>query len=577
MSVASCCPAGRPLNADLLYWLDDPRAARGVYVLDGPGWTLHPYPDLADRARGISQQLRARGVGSGIAVGLAADGLIDFMCGLFGVLHAGGTVVPVSTERASETVASAETRRRLHATSAGLVAMVSTGPAQLRTNRVHGVPTCLLEDRRVSSLDRVGGPDPALVQFTSGSSGHARGLRITADNLAANTSMIAAWLEIGPDDAITSWLPLLHDMGLVGTFLTSVAAQINLWQLTPAQFLKQPARWLECFGRHGATIGAAPAFGYGYLGRRVRQSQVAGMDFSAWHSAIVGAERLSARTLGEFVKLLTPYGFHAAAVRPAYGLAEATLAVAGHPLRSGAPHVVRLERTSLALGAPVRHAAAGELGLAHAEGDGSLLCSSGGALPGAEVTIVGEDGAEVPDETLGEIVVRGRSVAAGYTDGGAGESRVEGGVVHTGDAGFVSGGELFVLGRMGDAVKVRGRLICVEGLEAAISEVLGLPTNRIAVVARDTDAVDVVIETQSGELAATDGLGARVRACVGPSLEVTIWAAAPGSIPRTTSGKPRRRKMWQLLQVGALDASPLSGDPLGLEPSIGVGRTAMPG
>jgi fatty-acyl-CoA synthase len=178
----------------------------------------------------------------------------------------------------------------------------------------------------------------ALLQFTAGSSGSPRGVRSSWRNLEKQVAALHQWVRWRQDDSVASWLPLYHDMGLIGMFLCSVVHRADLWLLRPEHFLRSPASWLECLGRFGATMaGGGSTFGYAYAAKKVTASELEGMDFSRWRVAAVGAERVDPAALDRFARLVAPNGFRREAFLPGYGLAEATLALTGSKLRSCQP------------------------------------------------------------------------------------------------------------------------------------------------------------------------------------------------------------------------------------------------
>ena len=499
------------------------------------GWALHDYGDLARRVRGVSAQLRAAGVAPGDRVIVPAGDVVDFVCHLFGTLHAGATAVPLGPGDVA-TVARVS----------GARFAVAAGVSEALAPRVRVIEA---DGRCATAAEAVPPAATALIQFTSGSSAAPRAVPISRANLEANVQTIARWLGIGPDDAAASWLPLHHDMGLIGLLIVPVACQMTLWSMRPRDFLLRPRTWLECFGTHGATLGAAPDFAYGLVARRVRPDRLAEMDFSRWRVAIAGAERLTA-SLGRFAALLQPCGFDPKALRPAYGLAEATLAVTGHT-GDDVARVAEVDAQALAPGRPVRVRRTRPLTAPSAASAADVCVASGPPLPGNAVEICDDAGRPLPDGVLGEIVVRGPGVAAGYLGAPAGSTRFEDGLV-TGDAGFLLDGELFVLGRMADGLKVRGRMWHAEGLEHELAEGLGVPVTRCAVVARWTDpagGVAAIVEQPPGDWApkAVELLRARL----GSGVPVTVHA---GPILRTTSGKPRRRAIWDRLAASAAGA-----------------------
>ena len=349
--------------------------------------------------------------------------------------------------------------------------------------------------------------------------------------------------------ATASWLPLHHDMGLIGCLITPVVDGSDVRLLAPEEFVQRPLRYLRCFAAppagSGAELTAMPSFGLRYVARRVRPDALAGLDFTGWRAVIVGAERVSAEALERFHALLGPFGLSRRALLPAYGLAEATLAVTGLPVAEEWS-AVRVAPATLGLGAEVA-----------TDAGAPPLVGCGRPLAGVEVTVTGEDGAPLPDGHVGEIEVRSPALMAGYQrPAGAGEesrslTELAGGALRTGDAGFVRDGQLHVLGRLGDSMKVRARAVFAEDLETALAE-LGLPPHRIAValgVRGGTPTAVAVLERGRAEwVPQVESLLRRGA----EGAEVVVAQGPPGTIPRTSSGKPKRRELWRAFLAGRL-------------------------
>lgn len=501
-------------------------------------------------------QLQDRGVGRGDVVAVCGPSGVDFTAAFFGTLHAGAIPALLSPPHSAGAGDADHTATVLETVKPKLV-VVDESCAASAANAAHRTSLHLeaLQLKRTSlgRLEPSCSPDVALLQFTSGSATSPRAVAISWKNVESHVGMLAEWLEWDCSATVASWLPLYHDMGLIGLLVTPVCIQSDLWLMQPQQFLAEPVRWLECFGSHGATITAAPTFGYAYLTRRVSASELSALDFSAWRHAVVGAERVDPRTLTSLVELLRPRGFDPAAVRPAYGLAEATLAVTGEA-PTVAPKAVMLDWSTMNVGAPVQIRARKPLMQIGEAGSVDWLVSCGTPLRGLAVSIVGEDGRELAEGSLGEIVVRGASVAKSYVDGGEGLTRFEQDRLLTGDAGFLLHGELFVVGRIADSVKVRGKRVYAETLEAAVAATLGIPPGKCVAVASPAagnDEIAVVVECPSAANPSLDDITRVVRSQAGPSVGIKAYRAPPGSIPRTTSGKPRRRELfWRLMCDG---------------------------
>ena len=553
-SVSSATAAG------LLDWLDEPRAGHGMRFADEEGgWTLWEYPRLAALVGGAAEQIAAlRHAREGV-VSLVLRSGPGFFAGFVGALAAGNTpsplALPAFIRDRSQYVEHAASILR---TAQPVLVLVDEGSEEIVAEAAEaaGLPG------RVARIEFRGGPadaappaapaELALLQFTSGSSGRPRAVRVTWENLEANVAMIRRWLRMRPDDATATWLPLYHDMGLIGCMVTPMVNQSDVWVMRPDQFIRDPVRWLECYGVHGAQLGVAPNFGFGYANKRLDDEALARMDFSEWRVATVGAERLDADVLGRFARRLEPRGFRASTFLPAYGLAEATLAVTGVPL-GDVPRAVRPDWRGARFGEPLPIDATTLLTDAERIGSGDgWLVGCGAPHPRVGVAIVGEDGGELPEAHLGEIAVTGPTVAAGYSGEPGASTRFEGDRLLTGDAGFLLDGELYVMGRLGDSVKVRGRTVFVEDLEARTAA-FGVPKGKCAVLAGTHAGANVlaaVVELPPGEWA--DELAAMLEREGDETARVTVVAAEPGSIERTSSGKPRRRVMWQRLVAGEL-------------------------
>jgi acyl-CoA synthetase (AMP-forming)/AMP-acid ligase II len=545
----------------LLDWLDEPRPGHGFHFADDDGgWTLWDYPRLAALAASAAEQIvaireRPQGV-----VSIVTHTGPAFIAAFVGALAAGNTPSPLALP-----VFARDRHRYVEHAAAILeiakptlvVADESVLDVMRDASAMAGLtqPICSLSLTESSQGTRANPAEHALLQFTSGSSGHPRGVRVTSTNLESNLTMILRWLEAGPEDQTTSWLPLYHDMGLIGCFLTPTVKQADVWIMRPDQFIADPLRWIECLGARGVNISVAPNFGFAYAAKRLTDEALAGMDFTSWRVAIVGAERLDPAVLGAFARRLAPYGFSARTLLPAYGLAEATLAVTGVPLRK-VPRVVRPRWKSARFASPLAIDARASIDDADEIGTGEgWLVGCGEAHSGVSVAIVDEREDVLPDGHLGEIVVAGDTVADGYEGVNEGSTRFVGDHrIATGDAGFILDGELFVAGRLGDAIKIRGRTVFVEDIEARLTTVEEVKHGKCVVLAGSEATIDLiaaVVEAPPG--AWVDAVAKILRTEGGASVAIKVCAAPAGAIERTSSGKPRRRVMWRSLLDGRLE------------------------
>jgi acyl-CoA synthetase (AMP-forming)/AMP-acid ligase II len=554
----------------LLDWLESPAEHHGLHVMSpDERWTFHSYQDLARMVFASAERLRSERVLPGDGVAIALESGPEFTAGLFGVLAVGATPIPLAPpgrlrspahyRQQLEGILRASQPRALITGDSFLRAMDAPDLSALVSRHITvDLAELARADSPVGKIDR---PEHALSMFTSGSSGPPKGLKISLPALEANIESIRQWLEMTPDDATATWLPLYHDMGLIGCFLTPVVNGSDLWIMTPDNFIRSPLNWLSCFGLRRARLTASPNFGLEHVLRRVTADQLEGQDFTDWRALILGAERINPIVLDRFHDLLAAHGFRRRTYLPAYGLAEATLAVTGVEINAE-PRVVTVDPRSLNQG--------GRISIQPA--DSALepamvsLVGCGRPLGGNTVTVVDVDNALAGDGHLGEIVVTSPSAASEYLgDGGSRTSTtITRGIIRTGDAGMLLDGELFVVGRLGDSVKIRGRAIFADDLEVLVATLPGLHDTRPIVVLGTVDGVDsvaVIVRRapgdwmrQAAELLRRETEGMRVMICT----------HTRGVTPRTTSGKPRRRPLWAALLRRELDvAAVFDGDAAG--------------
>ncbi len=535
-----------------------------------------PYDGLACRAYSAAAQIQARRGSRPFVVIVLPTGL-EFVASFFGSLAAGATPSPIAPPTILDdlSVYAQHLAGLLRVARPGLIvtnsdfrsivakAARSAGVgAEVHELRLEGAAAIQQTEARA---------ELALLQFTSGSTGRPRGARISFANLQSNIAMLQEWQNVGPQTAVASWLPLHHDMGLIGCMLMPIVSQVDCWIMPPDEFVRNPVRWLECFGTGRATLTASPTFGLAYVNKRVSDDQLQGLDFGSWEGAVIGAERIDAGVMRRFAERLRAHGANTSVLVPAYGLAEATLAVTGVPV-GAIPTAARPDWSTFRFGHPVVARARAPIHDAAPVGDGvGWIVSSGRPLEGVNVSIVA-DGEDLPSGHLGEIVVQGPSIFQGYEAdvGVIGPEATE--ALHTGDAGFLLDDELFVAGRIGDGVTVRGRNLYAEDLEAHMARVPGLSRGRYAVVAgreEHGDALVAIAEREPGDWAASavDALAAHV----GDGIAIRVLSVAAHTIARTSSGKPRRRVIWQQLIEGSLGGEVVArrdpfGSPVNYEP-----------
>ncbi|CAM5276724.1 hypothetical protein GCM10010329_46510 [Streptomyces spiroverticillatus] len=533
-----------------LSWLDAPRDDTGVEMFDATSHTYRPYTELADQAARIAGGLIAAGVPHGAAVPLLCSTGPDLVAAFYGVQAAGCVVSVLAPPTGmSGEAARAHVRAVVAAVGADTVLVDAAHRAYAVDVLAEAAPytrVLLLEELTAAAPGGRDAAEQALVQFTSGSSGNPRGVRISHAALDANTAAIRAWERAGRDDSWCSWLPMHHDMGLIGCLVVPVSGNNRLAVCRPETFLRHPLAYLNRFDANRveqpATITATPAFGLQRIVDRVGHADLAGADLSGVRAVIVGAERIDPALVTRFTGLLSPYGLSPRTLTPAYGLAESTLAVTGVPVEE-APRAVRVHRDGLRVGERV--------GLAGEDPDRETVrvMSCGRALDGLTVRVVGEDGEPLPEGYVGELAVTGTSLADGYlADGSAGSTSLADGRLLTRDVAFALAGEFYVLGRLGDSVKVHARSLFAEDVELMLGRA-GLNPSRICVVLGEADGRAHAVAVLEGldERAAEVARDVLASACPGTRRHV---ARVPrGAIPRTSSGKSRRRQLWQRLST----------------------------
>jgi acyl-CoA synthetase (AMP-forming)/AMP-acid ligase II len=539
------------------------RAARhpsGVTFVDlAERETLLPWAEVRARAERAAAALAAMGVERGDRVAIVLRTEPAFLDAFFGAWLAGAVPVPlyppVRLGRMEEYLAATG---RMIAVSGARLVLSRGGVRRLLGEAVlRGGPP--LGCRDAGDLAAVPArlarePSPAelgLVQFSSGSTVEPKPAALTHAALAAHADALVAATSPGPADVLVSWLPLYHDMGLIGGLLAAMSYPGPLVLLAPEHFLARPALWLRAVARHRGTISAAPSFAYAYAADRVQDAELARCSLATWRLALDGAEPVSADAMRRFAARFGPFGFEPGALVPVYGLSEAALAVTfARPGR--VPAGTRVDAARLAREGIV------------APGDREVV-PVGTPVPGVELEVRDARGRGVGEGRLGRIFVRGPSLMREYLGDAASTGRaLRDGWLDTGDLGFVAGGELHVHGRAKDVVIVRGANHAPEEFEAALVGVPGVRRG-CAVAAGfvpeggDGEALLVLVERAKG--AAEDGaaVDAAVRRAVLERTGVaphTVVVLAPGALPRTSSGKLRRREALARFLAGRLSPPP---------------------
>ena len=398
------------------------------------------------------------------------------------------------------------------------------------------------------------GEDIAFLQYTSGSTGSPKGVVLTHANLLANIRSIISGVNVQAEDVAVSWLPLYHDMGLIGAWFVPLYTGIPLVAMSPLAFLSRPERWLRAIAKHRATISPAPNFAYELCVRKIPDKDLVGLDLSSWRAATNGAEPVRGETLERFAKRFAAYGFRAEALTPVYGLAEGTLAVSVPKLGAGYK-VDRIERAafeSLRKAVPV--AGVAESGAA------LEFVNAGRPLPSVEVRIVDADGCDLGERSEGRLWFRGPAATSGYYKNPEATAALmrDGNWLDSGDYAYWADGELYITGRAKDIIIKGGRNLYPHELEQIAGRVDGVRTGCVvAFGAPDehsgTERLVVVAEVR--DMASASRIEGEITKAVDEAIGMppdVVKLLAPGSIPKTSSGKLRRNDTRQLFLDGKL-------------------------
>lgn len=523
----------------------------GLGFYDGGGNLAHalPYRTLRREALDLARRMAHAGLRPGDRVAIVAETNPDVVTAFFACQYAGlvPALVPLPAAFGGRETYVAHIRRLLLAARASAL-FVPEGlqnwlapAAQEAGLKAFGAIGALAEAPDAVHAPRPSGEEEiAYLQFSSGSTRFPIGVAVTHRALMANIhAMLVHGLQVGPEDRAVSWLPLYHDMGLVGFLLAPLASQVTVDFLSPQEFARRPHLWLRLLSMNRGTLSYSPSFGYELCMRRGRRDMA--LDLSSWRVAGIGGDIIRPHVLQRFADTFVPDGFRETAFVPSYGMAEATLAISFAPLGRGVStdtvDLDRLEREGVAAPATMGSGRVREL----------ALC--GAPLPGSEVEIRNADGAPLPEGRVGHVLVRGPGLMAGY-DGHPEESAAmvsASGWLDTGDLGYLRDGQIVLTGRSKDLIIVNGRNVWPQDLEWSVEQALpALRSGGAAAFAVDEDAVEQVVllveargrlDGAERERISADVVGT-LRARHG--VEARVVLVPPSSLPRTSSGKLSR-------------------------------------
>jgi len=538
------------------------RSEKGLNFHDARGVLerVYPYAELRSDALAWAWRLAAAGIGKGDRVAIIAETVPEF-AGLFcGAIYAGAWPVPLPLpttfggkdnyiEQLAVQLESSDPKLLLY--PAEIAEMAS---AAARRQGCEGIDWHAFASRPAIevTLPQAGPDDICYLQYSSGSTRFPTGVAVTHRALLHNLYGHAETMNIGAGDRGISWLPLYHDMGLVGCLLSMIANQVSADYLKTEHFARRPLAWLDLITRNqGNSLSYSPTFGYDICARRISsQSAVAErFDLSRWRLAGNGADMIRPDVMQNFVNAFASAGFKAGAFTPSYGLAEATLAVTvmppGEGIRVELVEEERLSGTKRDLSRPARYRA---------------IVNCGKPLPDMEVEIRGENGKPRKDHQIGKVFCRGPSVMHSYfRNPEATEECLAGGWLDTGDMGYMADGYLFIVGRAKDMIIINGKNHWPQDIEWAVEQLPGFNHGDIAAFSIEMDngeeAPAVLVHCRVSDpeerIRLRDTIRDKVRSITGMNCVVEL--VPPRTLPRTSSGKLSRAKAKRLYLSGEIE------------------------
>ncbi|MCW8195098.1 AMP-binding protein [Proteobacteria bacterium 005FR1] len=567
---AEVTPASSQTLTEVLDWHLETHPDRPhiqLFAENGSGETLS-FRELYRGALAVAGGLQADGLTRGDTVALMLPTGKDYFFSFFGVLLAGG--IPVSLYPPVR-ISQLEDHLRRHKKileNCGATRLIAFGQVRAFSQLLKAnVPSLtrvttaeqLSRTDALPALPRLHAEDIAFLQYTSGSTGNPKGVVLTHANLLSNIRAIGEGLQASSKDVIVSWLPLYHDMGLIGCWLGSLYYSCKFVVMSPMDFIARPERWLWAIHRYRGTISAAPNFAYELCLNRVSDQQVKGLDLSSWKAACNGAEAVSPKTLRRFADRFSEYGFRQEALMPVYGLAENTVAVCFPPL-GRPPRIDRIQRERF-----VRDGIADPA----TEDDGNALefVACGSPIQGNEVRVVDDLNSELPQRHEGRLQFRSPSSTRGYYHNPAESKKLfRGDWLESGDRAYSSAGDVFITGRSKDIIIHGGRNLYPEELETAVGDLQGIRKGCVAVFGSTdpktaTEQLVLVAETRVTEDASREELRKKINLTaldlVGSPPD-RIVLAPPHSVLKTSSGKIRRsatRDNYEQGKLGPQDRS----------------------
>jgi len=525
----------------------EPSQQKGFTFLNGAAVEHLPFDELGRRAKIYAGALQHQGVQRGNRVLVVLPTGVEFACVYLGVLLCGAAPCvlpsPEGAQNQDESISRLCTVAQQLAARI-LVTTMAIAKVPALADAPFGIVTIAeltVDPSHAWQPVPVTGDDLALIQASSGTTGRPKCVALSHANILANVQQIGQRLQID-NDVVVCWLPLYHDMGLIGCFLFVLAWQLHGVFMSPYRFLRRPANWLKAISEYGGTLSPAPNFAYALATQRITERELIGIDLATWRGALCGAEPIDVGTLQAFARRFSAYGFRPTSLLPCYGLAEASLCVVLQ--QPGAPlHYERISRRALA-GSGV----AVDVDTADA-GDATVVCDCGTPVGGMRVRIADDAGRELPDGHVGSVWVSGPSITRGYYNA-PDDTRAarRDGWLNTADLGYMRNGHLFITGRWKDLIVIRGHNYQPTDFERVAAEVPGVSFGGVVAVGvyhalEGTEQLYLVCERprdmpmDDAAFCTTISVHVGRRTGIVPAQVVLVKR---NSIPKTTSGKLQR-------------------------------------
>jgi fatty-acyl-CoA synthase len=534
--------------------------SKGVRFADATGVKHYSYAELMKQARLVANGLRKQGVRPGDAVILVMTNPQAAILTILGCMMLGCPPTPVYPPLNLKAVPGFVRFIKHVANRSTATMIIAEGQPYAFLGSIPNQTKTVRDVLKFETLIRDGNDDEfsdpenpvAFLQFTSGSTSDPKGVLVSHRGLASNLWMIRQASHMSESSCVVTWLPVYHDMGLIGTVLNAITLPCDLVVLPPILFLRKPRLWLELITEHRGTHTAAPNFAFGICARRI--PDVSGLNLSSMTTFICGAEPVLPATIERFVEHFQPAGLHPGALVPAYGLAEATLAVTFTPflrgLKSDTVDLISLSESRFAKPSNEQ------------DGHTVSIASCGEPMPGLSVRVATDEGVPLADREVGEIQVSGSSVTPGYIgdEKATRDSKTSDGWLKTGDLGYVVNGELYICGRSKDLIIIRGKNFHAHDVESIASEVPGIRTGNVVAFSsarQSGEELVVIAETRKGN--DPELLKRNVRKHVSEALGITpdeVILVPAGTLPKTSSGKLKRRETKNLFETDKLHSRP---------------------